>query len=512
MEEAERLCDRVAIIDHGRIIDIDTPAALDRAALPGADASCSRRTIRGRRARFARIPRRRDGQRARPAASRFAGSGDDLVTDVIQCLAEHRIRVTDFRTDAADARGRVPQADRPFDSGLRSACCADSGKLTWLEIKIFVREPLGVFGTVGDSGRRCSSCSGGCSAAMPAGVRAGAFSRASDLPVLAALLIALSAVLSLVTIIAIYREGGILKRLRATPLRPHDDPDRPRARRSCSSRPSTLVLTDPGGARYYPVDLDVPRASASRWRCCSSRVSILSIGFLIASVVPTARFAQPIGALILYPMVGAVGAVRARRVAAAGARLLARLLPLTYAVSLLKGIWQGDSWSSHRVTLARSSSCSRSAPSWRRKCSDGNSVDRVAISAQLQLSAGDRASWNSELIAESFKVGIHHPTQVNPGTEGNDCRGTGCAHIAAMTAIKHAKRHECDECVKIGAAGSTCGPARPAMRRSVATTHPTSTPASMRTQQPPRDRLGRARRAVVVLLSGRRVRGVESME
>src|SRR5881394_2523011 len=28
MEEAERLCDRVAIIDHGRIIDIDTPARL----------------------------------------------------------------------------------------------------------------------------------------------------------------------------------------------------------------------------------------------------------------------------------------------------------------------------------------------------------------------------------------------------------------------------------------------------------------------------------------------------
>src|SRR5471032_3133716 len=28
MEEAERLCDRVAIIDHGRIIDIDTPAHL----------------------------------------------------------------------------------------------------------------------------------------------------------------------------------------------------------------------------------------------------------------------------------------------------------------------------------------------------------------------------------------------------------------------------------------------------------------------------------------------------
>ena len=32
--------------------------------------------------------------------SRFTirGRGDDFVTDVIQCLSEHRIRVTDFRT------------------------------------------------------------------------------------------------------------------------------------------------------------------------------------------------------------------------------------------------------------------------------------------------------------------------------------------------------------------------------------------------------------------------------
>jgi ABC-2 type transport system permease protein len=35
-----------------------------------------------------------------------------------------------------------------------------------------------------------------------------------------ALLIAVGAVMSLVTIMAIYREGGILKRLRATPLSP----------------------------------------------------------------------------------------------------------------------------------------------------------------------------------------------------------------------------------------------------------------------------------------------------
>src|SRR6187397_1149308 len=34
MEEAERLCDRVAIIDHGRIVDINSPAALIRRHCP----------------------------------------------------------------------------------------------------------------------------------------------------------------------------------------------------------------------------------------------------------------------------------------------------------------------------------------------------------------------------------------------------------------------------------------------------------------------------------------------
>jgi ABC-2 type transport system permease protein len=93
-------------------------------------------------------------------------------------------------------------------------------QLTWLEIKVFVREPLGVFGTVGVPvvifvlfSRLVASRARPGSAAAPA-----VFS--SDLPILAAVLITASALLSLVTIIAIYRENGILKRLRATPLRP----------------------------------------------------------------------------------------------------------------------------------------------------------------------------------------------------------------------------------------------------------------------------------------------------
>jgi ABC-2 type transport system ATP-binding protein len=96
MEEAERLCDRVAIIEHGRIIDIDSPQNL-------IDRHCPERTVvlstndPTAEAHFRTLPAVAAVSRA---DSRFtiSGRGDDLVTEVIQCLSENRIRVTDFRS------------------------------------------------------------------------------------------------------------------------------------------------------------------------------------------------------------------------------------------------------------------------------------------------------------------------------------------------------------------------------------------------------------------------------
>jgi ABC-2 type transport system permease protein len=76
-------------------------------------------------------------------------------------------------------------------------------------------------------------------------------------------------------------------------------------------------------------------------------VSILSIGFLITSIVPTARFAQLIGALILYPMIAVSGLFIPIQSLPPVLHAVARVLPLTYAVPLLQGIWSGDAWSTH---------------------------------------------------------------------------------------------------------------------------------------------------------------------
>jgi ABC-2 type transport system ATP-binding protein len=96
MEEAERLCDRVAIIEYGKIIDIGSPEEL-------VGRHCPTRTVilattdalAGER--LSAIPRVESVLR-QDCQFTLQGRGDDFVTEVIRCLSENRIRVTDFRT------------------------------------------------------------------------------------------------------------------------------------------------------------------------------------------------------------------------------------------------------------------------------------------------------------------------------------------------------------------------------------------------------------------------------
>jgi ABC-2 type transport system permease protein len=218
-------------------------------------------------------------------------------------------------------------------------------RLTWIEVKVFVREPLGVFGSVGVpvllfalAGRVVGPRMRRAPSGLPSGV-------AADLPIFASLFIATSAVLSLVAIMAIYREGGILKRLRATPLRPHTILLAHVLVKLLFSA-VTVVAMVLAGRRYYPVEAGVPLVSFGV-AVLFTTVCILSLGFLIASVVPTARFAQPFGALVLYPMLGLSGLFVPVEALPPALEAVARVLPFTYAVSLLRGIWRGEGWYAH---------------------------------------------------------------------------------------------------------------------------------------------------------------------
>ncbi len=221
-------------------------------------------------------------------------------------------------------------------------------ELTWLEIKIFVREPLGCVGTVAMpvlvfivAGRMLGDSLSSAGTGSFVG---------TDLPVFVSILITINAVLSLITVIAIYREGGILKRLRATPLRP---PTILVAHVivKLAFTAITLTLMLLAGRRFYPVEVDVPVLGFTL-ALLFSTWSILSLGFVIASIVPTARFAQPLGGMLLFPMVALSGLFYDLESLPRGLELVARALPVTYAVSLLRGIWSGAPWSAHLVDVA----------------------------------------------------------------------------------------------------------------------------------------------------------------
>jgi ABC-2 type transport system permease protein len=216
-------------------------------------------------------------------------------------------------------------------------------KLTWLETKIFMREPMGFVGAL----------------VVPLivfVVLGRAFGIASpvttpkvDVPfnvaILAAVLIATSAVQSLVAIISIYREGGILKRLRSTPLTPVTIMGAQVAVKLVFTVVS-LALLMLAGRRLFPGVMHVNVFSFTAALVLST-FSILSLGFVLASLVPTPRFAQPISAAVLYPMLALSGLFYPLDRFPRALRELAYLFPTTHAVALLQGVWDGSGWGAH---------------------------------------------------------------------------------------------------------------------------------------------------------------------
>jgi ABC-2 type transport system ATP-binding protein len=96
MEEAERLCDRVAIIEHGRLIEVGTPDALVRKHCPERAVVFTSDDV-DLAERMQRLGAIEHGEGSEPTLT-IRGEGDDFVTEVIHHIAREGIHVRDFRT------------------------------------------------------------------------------------------------------------------------------------------------------------------------------------------------------------------------------------------------------------------------------------------------------------------------------------------------------------------------------------------------------------------------------
>ena len=214
-------------------------------------------------------------------------------------------------------------------------------KLTWLEIRIFAREPLGLVAAIGVPLAMFLVL--GRSVSPGAGHSAGTTQfLAQDLPLFVSIFISINAALSLIAVISIYREGGILKRLRATPLRPTVILGAQVLVKLIFTGIS-LLLTILAGRRFYPLALH-PHVAGFAFAVVVSTLAILCMGFVIASMVPTARFAQLIGSVVFYPMLAISGIFVPLAAMPRSLALIGGVLPMSHAVALLRGAWVGTGW------------------------------------------------------------------------------------------------------------------------------------------------------------------------
>ena len=138
------------------------------------------------------------------------------------------------------------------------------------------------------------------------------------------------------------RENGVLRRYRATPMRP--------AVYLAANVVVYLIVAMLGMGLLILIGIFIfDLRFAGSWLnvfmafvLCS--LAFYSIGYLIASLAPTARIAQTIGMVIFFPMMFLSGAGMPLQLLPESLRQVSNYLPLTYLVRLIQGLWFGDPW------------------------------------------------------------------------------------------------------------------------------------------------------------------------
>jgi ABC-2 type transport system permease protein len=159
------------------------------------------------------------------------------------------------------------------------------------------------------------------------------------------MVIGITGMMGITITMATYREKGILRRLRTTPVSPLVVLAAQVVVVFTMTALGTLLLVV-AGMLVYDVRVEGNILSIASGFILSS-LSFFSIGFILAGTMPTARTAQIIAMVLLYPMLIFSGAAWPRELMPAAVQKVAAFLPLTYVVNLLGGLWRGSSWMNH---------------------------------------------------------------------------------------------------------------------------------------------------------------------
>lgn len=222
-------------------------------------------------------------------------------------------------------------------------------KMTSIEFKLFLREPMAAFFTLAFP-LMMLFIFGSIYGNEPTDFFDGRGSVDVSVPAYMAMIIGTVGLLSISITMSTYREWGILRRYRATPLRPRVI----LAATVLVNFAMTflgIVLLIIAAKLVYNLRFE-GNALLVLASFVLASLSFFSLGFVIASLAPTARVAQAVGMVVFYPMLFLSGAALPQEVMPEGVRAASRFLPLTHVVRLLQGMWFGEPLGEHLVEVA----------------------------------------------------------------------------------------------------------------------------------------------------------------
>lgn len=168
-------------------------------------------------------------------------------------------------------------------------------------------------------------------------------------PAFAALVIAISSMACLPIGLASYRERGILRRFRATPVSPAAVLGAQIVTQFAMTLLGMGLLVVVGRVLFHlHFEGNALSVLAGFTLSC---LSFFAIGMILAGLLPNARAASIVGNVVLQPLIYLSGATIPVEVMPAGMREAIRFNPLAHVVTLMRGLWYGGTWSQHTTEL-----------------------------------------------------------------------------------------------------------------------------------------------------------------
>jgi ABC-2 type transport system permease protein len=217
------------------------------------------------------------------------------------------------------------------------------GKLILIQVKLYLREPIALFFTLAYAPMMLVLF-GSIYGNQPIEMFGGRGTVDVSVPAYIGLIIITVGLMSIPIATASSRESGVLRRFRVTPLSP--------VLYLISDVVVYFLMTLLGvillvlvGTFGYHMKFEGNWISVLAGFSLSA-LAIFTFGYLIAGLAPTARIAQTVGMVIAFPMMFLSGATIPLAILPDGVRTVSKLLPVTYVVTLMQGLWKGDAWSS----------------------------------------------------------------------------------------------------------------------------------------------------------------------